>query len=379
MPKIDLRTSVFDEAVDRMLRLYEQGHRIVVSFSGGKDSTCALEICLIAARETGRLPLEVVMRDEEIMFPGTFEYAERTHARDEIDFTWLTMRQPIVNVFNRAEPYYWVFDPLLDPSEWVRQPPPFTVFVEEDKSIERMNYPRRFPPPEGKKHYAVIGLRVQESRARRMGLHSSKGYVAGPDKHGAHLARPIYDWTDADVWLAIRQNGWDYSDAYDAMYRLGVPRKALRIAPPAMSVESLGSLGPASRAWPQWFDRVCVRLPGLRSAAMFGRRAVQPQRHAGESWRECFQRECVDTAPGWIAERALAAAKHMQERHAAHAKTPFPDAAECRVCTPIRNWQQLAMDLYSGDPFSMRARFLPYVEPEFFRPGAGVWGGKPNF
>ena len=64
--------SVFDAAIDRMLVLYEEGHRVIVSFSGGKDSGICLEICRIAATIANRLPVEVAMRDEEIMLPGTF-------------------------------------------------------------------------------------------------------------------------------------------------------------------------------------------------------------------------------------------------------------------------------------------------------------------
>lgn len=101
MPRRYDNKNVFDAAIDRMTELYEQGHRIVVSFSAGKDSGVCLEICLIAAKLTGRLPVEVVMRDEEIMFPGTFEYAERVAARPEVSFHWLIANQPVVNVFNR--------------------------------------------------------------------------------------------------------------------------------------------------------------------------------------------------------------------------------------------------------------------------------------
>jgi hypothetical protein len=41
---------------------------------------------------------------------------------------------------------------------------------------------------------------------------------------------------------------------------------------------------------------------------------------------------------------------------------------------------RLSKDLYMGDPFGFAVAELPYVEPEFFRPGAGTWGGgKPSW
>jgi predicted phosphoadenosine phosphosulfate sulfurtransferase len=102
------------------------------------------------------------------------------------------------------------------------------------------------------------------------------------------LCRPIYDWTDGDVWLAHKRFGWDYNRAYDVLNRMGVPRKRLRIAPPTMIAYGFSTLKIAAAAWPKWFDRVCARLPGVRTAAMFGLRAVQPYRKYKETWQECF-------------------------------------------------------------------------------------------
>ena len=255
MPKRFTGENVFDAAVDRMVEIYDAGHRVVVSFSAGKDSTCALHICLIAAEQTGRLPVEVIMRDEEIMFPGTFEYAERVASWSEVSFHWIYACQPIINVCNRTNPYWWVFDPELSPDEWVRQPPDIAYRIEE-KSIERMTIAERFPLNERQDLYSVIGLRTQESRGRNMTIYSSKGHVTKPNFYGTYHARPIYDWTDGDVWKAIQMFKWDYNEAYNVMHKMGVPRNKLRIAPPTMSASGLDTLRLASHAWPQWFEKV---------------------------------------------------------------------------------------------------------------------------
>ena len=119
MTRIMLDADVLASAIERMKALYLDGHRVVVSFSAGKDSGVTLEVCRIAAKEAGTGPVEVVMRDEEIMPPGTFEYAERVRALPDVSFHWLVARQPIINIFNREVPYWWVFDATLDPEQWV--------------------------------------------------------------------------------------------------------------------------------------------------------------------------------------------------------------------------------------------------------------------
>ena len=68
------------------------------------------------------------------------------------------------------------------------------------------------------------------------------------------------------------------------------------------------------------------------------------------------------------------------KRHTNHASTPFPEVQPCMSCTGnIASWKKLAESMYNGDPISLKAGFLPFLEPEFFREGAGYWGGKPAF
>jgi predicted phosphoadenosine phosphosulfate sulfurtransferase len=378
--RVWLGDNVFDMALARMTEEYQGGHRIVVSISGGKDSTCCLEVAVQAAQATGRLPVEAVTRDEEIMYPGTFEYLERVAERPEIDLTWLVAHQPIVNAFDREHPYWWVMDTELDPDEWVRKPPSFAKETPH-MNIESMTSQAHFPTPAGQELRAVIGLRVQESQNRRMGLFSSGGYLTGPTaRTGVRNIRPIYDWTDSDVWLAINKFGWDYNHAYDVMHRYGVSKRGLRIGPPTMNPaqsEALCKVG--AKAWPSWWDRVCRRLPSLRTYALYGKRAVTPQRRLGETWDQCYQRTCIDEAPAWIAERATLKRERMLRQHRNHATdaVPFPEIETCYSCGQLGSWKVLTQAAYLGDPFSMKMADLPYVEPEFFRPGAGKWNGSP--
>lgn len=382
-PRVDLGRDVFEEALSRMVRVYENGDRVVVSFSAGKDSGVCLELCVLAATIADRLPVEVVMRDEEIMYPGTYEYAERVAARPEIAFRWLVAGQPIVNAFNRTDPYFWVFDDRLDPERWVRQPPSFAERIPE-QNILSMVSTDRFPPDAGRELIEVVGLRVSESAVRRAGLHSSGGYLTRLDPvTRKRKCRPIYDWTDGDVWRAIRDQRWDYNAAYDVMYRMGIKKKNLRIGPPTMTWFGIQGIDVARRAWPRWFDRVADRLPGVRTVAMFGKKAVTPDRRMGESWRETLVRECIDRAPApWIAERARKVLDHYENTHASHATTRLlPDVKPCPACSQSNaSYRNIALAMYNGNPFAFKMEgLIPYMEPEFFRPGAGFWGGKPTW
>lgn len=377
--RIGIGVDVYDEAINRLIPLYADGHRLILSFSGGKDSATCLNLMLEAARVTNRLPVEVVTRDEEVAYPGTYEYTERVYHHPEVALTHLVAHQPIINVFNRAQPYWWVFDQTIPPEDWVRQPPSYAIEIPE-QNIDSMTTPERFPPPPGKKLYSIVGLRATESRGRMYGVFSAGGYLTKPNSRMVYGVRPIYDWTDADVWKAHSDYKWDYNKAYDVLRKMGTHPHRLRIGPPTMNSAAVEGLVYASKAWPRWFDKVATRLPGIRLATSFGMRAVQPERRTGETWEGAFQRECIDTAPDWVAARSLTARTKLLNMHNRHSNDPFPEISPCYQCPGAYGcWKKLTYAMYNGDPFSLKVGILPYVEPEFFRKGAGYWGGNPAF
>lgn len=365
--------NVLEAAYDRLVRHYRAGDRIVVSFSGGKDSGICLELASMAAEETGRLPVDVVMQDEEIMIPGTFEYCEKVYNRSDLDFHWIITTQPNINIFNREMPYWWTFDPAVGSDKWVRQPPSFAEYPEVN-DITNMTTKENFPIKDGQKLLAVVGIRATESRSRNLAIYGAENsYLTKPNQYGTYNMYPIYEWTNADVWKFYKDTGTPYNSVYDVLHKMGIDKNRLRIAPPTMVPNGLPLLQASSKAFPRWFDKVCERLPGVRSAAMFGKRAVEPQRMLGESWEECFQRTCIDKAPQWIGERSVQVRDGILAYHSRHSTLPFPQLSPCPRCERTGSWKKLAMSMYYGDPFGTRQEILKrYVPSEFFRPDIGT-------
>jgi len=373
VPNKYLTVNVYERALERIREVYREGRRVVVMASGGKDSTVVMNLALIVAREFDRLPLQVVTRDEEVMFPGTYEYLERAAQNTDIEFHWQYSEHAVVNICSRTSPFWWTFDSECE-DKWLRRPPSFAEAVPE-LFLDNQVAHSRFEPVEGAANAVLNGVRAAESRNRRLSIYVSKGFrtkVGGDKGSKAIQCRPIFDWKDSDVWKAIRDFKWDYNRAYDTMYRLHVPRQKMRIGPPTMNSAAVDLLAMARAAWPKWFDMLCVRLDGVRQVALFGRRAVQAERRLGETWEECFTRCCIKEAPDWIAERCESYIHVKRKSHALHSKSAFPDAVDCQICNHNQSWKRMCKALYMGDPHGMSDSLLPDLDPHMLRPAVKV-------
>jgi 3'-phosphoadenosine 5'-phosphosulfate sulfotransferase (PAPS reductase)/FAD synthetase len=361
-----LDSDVFSAALDRMVQLYAGGHRVVVSISGGKDSTVCLELARIAARMTNRLPVEAHHRDDELMAPGTFEYLDRVAQDPEVDLRHWYSREPVSYWFSRDLPYYWPFDPELPPDRWVRRPPAHAVEVVEH--LPNFANAKRYPPDPGKQLISVLGLRAQESPWRRLGIHSSGGYLTRRNHVGAVVARPIYDWQAGDVWRFLAHTGADYARAYDVMVAAGIPPQRLRIASLGIAFASLRDQPRLAHAFPGWARKLEERLGGdVARIAERGVAALRPEHRLGETWADTVQRECVDGAPAWIAERTTQVVARATEEHSAHAGVmTLPDSEPCPRCEAYGSYRAIAERLYWGQPWG--SPWLRDVRPEQFRP-----------
>ena len=102
-------TNVFDAGIERIKYLFDAFDNVVVNFSGGKDSTCILNMSLSVARELKR-KVTVNFYDEEAIHPPTIEYVERVSKIEEVDLNWYCLEFKHRNACSIEQPYFYGWD-----------------------------------------------------------------------------------------------------------------------------------------------------------------------------------------------------------------------------------------------------------------------------
>ena len=275
--KIFGEQNVYDEALDRIRRIYDEFPEVVCSMSGGKDSTVVYNLCLQVAREKGRLPLKVLWIDQEAEWECTTEYVKSLMYNPDVDPYWMQIPFKIFNATSTQHDSWLHAWEEGKEDVWIRPKDPIAKkeniynndrFVGLFGSIFAVEM-------KGKKAAYVTGMRAEESLNRYLGMSQAlcyKDITWGTiiDKNAEHYSfHPIYDWRTYDVWKAIHDNGWDYCKLYDYMYAYGLPLTKMRVSNITHET-AITSLFYLQEFEAENYNRVQARLAGISMANHMG-------------------------------------------------------------------------------------------------------------
>lgn len=241
--------NVYEALIKRLDFVFSEFDKVVVSFSGGKDSGVLLSITMDYAKRTGNLDrLAVYHMDYEAQYTKTTEYVDRVFNSlpDGVDGFRVCLpvkAQCSTSMFQA----YWQPWKLSDKAIWCR-PMPTKYVINEDNFPWNFDYEisdYEFNIEFGKAVYPdkkvcfLIGIRTQESLNRWRTMNRR---IAANEYKGRNYttvitdklvnAYPLFDWAVEDVWTANARFGYDYNKIYDLMYLAGVPLSKMRVASP---------------------------------------------------------------------------------------------------------------------------------------------------
>jgi predicted phosphoadenosine phosphosulfate sulfurtransferase len=261
--------TVYDAALDRIRYLYSEFDDVIVSFSGGKDSTVTLNMTLQVARELNRLPVKVAFLDQEAEWQCVVDYIRTIGAMEDVDLWWF---QIPLRLFNSASSDTDWLNCWAEGEEWIRPQEPNSIKINKYGSDRFKELFSKISAVEfGDKRVAwVAGVRCEESPARAMALtgqatykHITWGQILNK-KLDHYTFYPLYDWSYTDIWRAIHTNNWAYCKIYNEQYRYGIPVLQMRVSN-LHHETSFKNLFYLQEVEKHTWEALCRRLPGINT------------------------------------------------------------------------------------------------------------------
>ena len=348
-----VNTDVYTLALERIRDVYKRFDNVILSFSGGKDSTAVLNCALDVAKELGKLPLKVEFYDEEVIHPQTIEYVERVRQNPDVDLTWYCLPIKHRNACSNHEPWWYCWDPKKE-DLWVR-PLPKGAITDHPKFQEGMTFqdfsPRSYSVANGSV-CVMTGIRAQESLRRYRVVCQKKN-----DNHiikasdGVFRAHPIYDWSSEDVWTGVAKFGWDYNTTYDLFNKTAQYRDYLkqRVCPP-FGEEPLRGLWIYAECFPEMWEKMLKRVQGVGTAWRYANTELygvgELPKPDGLTWKQ-YTKVLVDTYTG---KEKKYMQKHLNvaiKQHKSRTYIPIDEDVP-NIITGV-SWKFLAKIALKGD------------------------------
>jgi predicted phosphoadenosine phosphosulfate sulfurtransferase len=263
--------TVLEAARQRVINAFSNGEKVYVSFSGGKDSLCMMDIILKLAAE-GKIDPKIMIAefiDEEAMYDcvirKVYEWRKKI-LLSGAKFNWFCLEVRHYSYFNLLEQdEYFICWDSEKKGAWVRPPPPFAVFKHPVCKARDDRY-QQFLERHNADGICITGVRMAESLQRlKFMVHS---FSANSGLARGNMVWPMYDWKDADIWRYLYENKIDIPEVYLYMYQAGIRVNQLRVSQ-FFSIDTARALVKMTEYYPDLMGRIIRREPNAYLAALY--------------------------------------------------------------------------------------------------------------
>lgn len=340
LKQVYINKSVLDSAKERISYIFDEFENIIVSISGGKDSTVLAHLALVEAHKRGR-KIGIFFLDEEVVYDSTIKQIEYIMSMypDNTIRLWFQIEFHLTNATSLTESQLIPWE-VGKHKIWMRskqqgsiQHKPWPVETEtvRDKNKGFGFYDALENFQNSRRNTAfLVGLRATESPNRWRAVSKNPGYKnifwCTRMKHESASFYPLYDWNFHDIWKYIYDNKLRYSKIYDYMYKKGMGLQEIRVSS-LIHEKSFRALVELPEFEPKTYDRLLKRVKGISVGNLYGKdnkmMRVQKLPKNFKTWAE-YRDFLLDTYPDETKKDIFI------KRFSKHLNNPYVARQQCR-------------------------------------------------
>ena len=288
--------------------IFREFDNISVSFSGGKDSSLLLNLCVKYIRDNHlNRKISVLHLDYEAQYEMTTKYVDEVLSDncDILDVYRVCVPFKVTTCTSMHQSYWrpWEEDKQ---DIWVRSLPTNAItkkyFSFYNESMWDYDFQQSFSlwlheRNKAKRTAVLVGIRTQESLHRWRAIHSDRNYKnynginwTKEVYDNVYNAYPIFDWLTEDIWIANAKFNFSYNKLYDLFYQAGLNIDQMRVASPFLS-EGQETLSLYRVIEPHTWGKLVSRVNGVNFTGIYGgttamgwKSITLPKGHTWESY-----------------------------------------------------------------------------------------------
>lgn len=284
LKQVYIEKDVLTAAKERISMIFDDFENIIVSVSGGKDSTTLCHLALVEAHKRNRR-IGIFFLDEEVVYDSTIkqvEYLMNLYPENTIKL-WFQIEFNLTNAtsykdgqlkcWEAGKHKIWMRPKRQDAIQHKPWPKEKETIRDKNKGFGFYDALENFQNSRENTAF-LVGLRATESpncwRAVAKNPGHKDWYWTTKMKNGNISAYPLYDWNFHDIWKYIYDNQLKYSKIYDYMFKKGIGIQEIRVSS-LIHEKSFKSLVELPEFEPKTYDKLLKRLNGISIGNLYGK------------------------------------------------------------------------------------------------------------